>query len=183
MTEARIVGVEDGGRAPEDDGWFVLNAKDAAWLDGELGKYTGFEGKNARFPQLGINLNVMNPGEPMTMYHRENAQEDFLVLAGEALLIVNGEERPLKQWDLFHCPAGVDHAIVGAGDGPSLVLAGGARTGGEEKGLVYPADPVAQKHGAAVAEETSDPRRAYTRASSSSGRRTSRAGCRNSEVR
>ena len=90
----------------------------------------------------------MHPGEPMTMYHREDAQEDFLVLAGECMLIVDGEERPLKRWDLFHCPAGVDHAIVGAGDGPSLVLAVGARTGDEDDGLVYPADPVAQKHGA-----------------------------------
>jgi uncharacterized cupin superfamily protein len=165
MTEARLVPAEDGGVMPEDGGWFVLNAKEAHWLDGDLGKYTGFEGKDAgRFPQLGINLNVMAPGEPMTMYHRENAQEEFLVLSGECLLIVEGEERPLKQWDLFHCPAGVDHAIVGAGDGPSLVLAAGARTGAEERGehgLVYPADPVAQKHGAAPAEETTDPREAY----------------------
>src|SRR5579872_7184931 len=161
MTAARLVDSDDGGRAPEGDGWFVLNAKDARWLDGELGKYAGFEGKASRFPQLGINLNVMKPGEPMTMYHRENAQEDFLVLAGEALLIVNGEERPLEQWDLFHCPAGVDHAIVGAGDGPSVILAVGARTGTEEEGLVYPADPVAQRHGAGVAEETSDPKSAY----------------------
>src|SRR2546428_7324839 len=146
MTEARIVDSEDGGRVPEGDGWFVLNAKDARWLNGDYGKYTGFEGKDAtRFPQLGININVLNPGEPMTMYHRENAQEDFLVLAGEALLIVNGEERPLKRWDLFHCPPGVDHAIVGTGHGPSLVLAVGARTGGEHD-LVYPADPTAQKH-------------------------------------
>jgi uncharacterized cupin superfamily protein len=164
MTEeARLVPVEDGGVAAEGDGWFVLNAKDAHWLEGDLGKYTGFEGKESRFPQLGINLNVMNPGEPMTMYHRENAQEDFLVLAGEALLIVSGEERPLKRWDLFHCPAGVDHAIVGAGEGPCLVLAVGARTGEEEDGLVYPADPVAQKHGAGPEAETADPKEAYAR--------------------
>jgi uncharacterized cupin superfamily protein len=140
--------------------WFVLSARDAEWIDGTLGKYCGFETKEARFPQLGINLNVLQPGEPMTMYHRENAQEDFLVLDGECLLIVNGEERPLKKWDLFHCPPGIDHAIVGAGGGPSLVLAVGARTGAEEK-LVYPADPTAQKHGAAVAVETSEPDLAY----------------------
>jgi uncharacterized cupin superfamily protein len=162
MTEARIVEAEDGGRVPEGDGWFVLNAKDARWLDGDLGKYTGFEGKDAaHFPQLGINLNVLNPGEPMTVYHRENAQEDFLVLAGECTLIVDGEERPLRRWDLFHCPAGVDHAIVGAGSGPSLVLAVGARTGSEDDGLVYPADPVAQKHRAGVAQETSNALEAY----------------------
>jgi uncharacterized cupin superfamily protein len=162
MTEARLVPAEEGGLLPEGEGWFVLNAKDAHWLVGDLGKYTGFEGKDAaKFRQLGININVMEPGEPMTMYHRENAQEDFLVVSGECVLIVEGEERPLKAWDLFHCPAGVDHAIVGAGDGPSLVIAVGARTGVEEDGLVYPADPVAQKHGAGPAEETSDPREAY----------------------
>jgi uncharacterized cupin superfamily protein len=164
MTEeARLVPVEEGGVAPEDGGWFVLNAKDAHWIDGDLGKYVGFEGKESRFPQLGINLNVMHPGEPVAVYHRENAQEDFLVLAGEALLIVSGEERPLKRWDLFHCPAGVDHAIVGAGEGPCLVLAVGARTGEEEDGLVYPADPVAQKHGAGPEAETADPKEAYAR--------------------
>jgi uncharacterized cupin superfamily protein len=97
----------------------------------------------------------------MTMYHRENAQEDFLVLSGECIAIVEGEERQLRPWDLLHCPAGVAHAIVGAGDGPSVVLAVGARTGEEDDGLVYPADPVALKHGAAVAEETSLPAEAY----------------------
>lgn len=161
MTEAKLVAAEEGGLVPEGQGWFVLNAMDARWLDGDLGKYTGFEGPDARFPQLGINLNVLAPGEPMTMYHRENAQEDFLVLAGECVLVVEGEARPLKQWDLLHCPAGVDHAIVGPGDGPSLVLAVGARTGAEDEGLVYPADPVAQQHGAGVPTETSDPKLAY----------------------
>ena len=164
MTEARLVPAETGGVVPAGDGWFVLNARDARWLDGTLGKYCGFEGKEARFPQLGINLNVLAPGEPMTMYHRENLQEDFLVLAGACVLIVEGEERPLRRWDLFHCPAGVDHAIVGAGSGPSLVLAVGARTGEEERGehgLVYPADPAAQRHGAAVAETTTNPKDAY----------------------
>ncbi len=161
MTEeARLVPADTGGVMPDSDGWFVLNAKDARWLVGELGAYCNFEGKDVRFPQVGINLNVMQPGEPMTMYHHENAQEDFLVLAGECVLIVAGEERPLRTWDFFHCPAGVDHAIVGAGDGPSIVLAVGARTPANE-GAVYPADPVAQKHGAGVQTDTSDPREAY----------------------
>lgn len=163
MSEARLVAAATGGLVPDGDGWLVLNASDARWLDGAFGKYAGFEGKDARFPQLGINLNVLAPGEPMTMYHRENAQEDFLVLAGECVLIVDGEERSLHRWDLFHCPPGVNHAIVGAGTGPSLVLAVGARTGDEDDGLVYPADPVAQKHGAGVAVETSVPAEAYAR--------------------
>ncbi len=162
MTEARLVESENGGLIPEGEGWFVLNAKHARWLSGELGAYVPWEGRDAaRFAQLGINLNVMQPGESMTMYHRENAQEDFLVLHGECLLIVEGEERPLRRWDLFHCPAGVAHAVVGAGDGPSLVLAVGARTGSEDDGLLYPADPVAQRNNAGVAQETASPEEAY----------------------
>ena len=92
------------------------------------------------------------------MYHREDAQEGFLILEGECLLIVAGEERPLRRWDFFHCPANVAHAIVGAGEGPSLVLAVGARPQTE---VVYEADPVAQKHGAAVEVETTSPKVAY----------------------
>jgi uncharacterized cupin superfamily protein len=95
----------------------------------------------------------------MTMYHREGEQEDFLVLDGECLLIVEGEERSLRKWDLFHCPPGVAHAIVGAGERPSLVLAVGARSGA--KGLVYPADATARRRRAAPDVETTDPKVAY----------------------
>jgi uncharacterized cupin superfamily protein len=139
--------------------WFVKNARDAGWFDTPLGKYCRLEPEGERFAQFGINLNVLQPGEGMTMYHREEMQEDFLVLDGECVLIVEGEERPLKKWDLFHCPPGVAHAIVGAGEGPSLVLAVGARGG--DDGIVYPADPAAQKHGVGVQVETPDPREAY----------------------
>jgi uncharacterized cupin superfamily protein len=140
-------------------GWFIENARDATWIDCSLGKFCDWQIDRERFPQLGINLNLLQPGEPMTMYHHEPAQEGFLVLEGECLLIVEGEERPLKKWDYFHCPAGVAHAIVGAGAGPSLVLAVGSRMG--ERGVLYPAEPAAQKHGAAVAETTASPKEAY----------------------
>ena len=148
------------GLVPEAEGWFVLNARDARWLVNEMGAYCAFEGK-ARFPQLGINLNVLPPGKPMAMYHREDEQEGFLVLAGECVLVIEGEERRLRPWDFVHCPAGTEHVIVGAGDRPSVVLAVGARTGAG--GLVYPASEVAQRHGAGVERETSDPGEAYAR--------------------
>jgi len=139
--------------------WFVQNARDAEWVDCRFGKFCDWQPDGERFPELGINLNLMQPGEPMAMYHREPSQEDFLVLEGECLLIVEGEERTLRKWDLFHSPAGVAHTIVGAGDGPCLVLAVGSRTG--EHGVLYPVDPVAQKHRAGVAEETSNAKEAY----------------------
>ena len=162
MTESRLGPFESGGLVPESAGWFVLNAKDARWLDGDLGAYCSWEGREeARFAQLGINLNVLKPGVPMAMYHRESGQEDFLVLDGECVLIVEGEERPLKQWDLFHCPPDVPHTIVGAGDRPALVLAVGVRLPKGEGDLAYPVDPAAQRHGAGVAAETSDPDVAY----------------------
>jgi uncharacterized cupin superfamily protein len=150
------------GRIPAGEGWFVLNAKDARWRhDGQGGKLTFFEGEAAMW-QLGVNVSVLEPGEPMAMYHYENAQEDFLVLSGEPLLIVEGEERPLRPWDFFHCPPGTNHVIVGAGDGPSVVLAVGLRGGGEDWGA-YTVDETALRHGAGVEEETTDARTAYAR--------------------
>jgi uncharacterized cupin superfamily protein len=147
---------------PRGEGWFVVNARDAVWFDaGTLGEYVRFEGES-RFPQLGINLNVLEPGEPMSMYHWEADQEDFLVLSGEALLIVEGEERPLRPWDFVHCPPRTKHVIVGAGGGPCVVLAVGARidsTGDNWGG--YTVDEAALRHGAGVERETTDPKEAY----------------------
>jgi len=150
------------GLVPTGDGWFVVNAREARWGDdGELGVYTRFEG-DMRFPQLGINISVIEPGRPMCMYHYEADQEDFLVLAGEALLIVEGQERPLRQWDFVHCPPNTRHVIVGAGDEPCVILAVGARidsTGDDWGG--YPVDETALRHGAGVEKETTDPKEAY----------------------
>lgn len=153
----------ENGLVPKGDGWFVLNAKDARWYAGEgRPAVSDLEG-DTEFPQLGIHLFVLGRGEAMAMYHWEADQEDFLVLSGEGLLLVEGEERPLRAWDLVHCPAGTNHVILGAGDGPCVVLAVGARDrsvdnpdwGG------YPVDEVALRHGAGVEEETKDPQVAY----------------------
>jgi len=148
------------GLAPDGEGWFVINARESRWRDREtLGRYCDFEGKR-RFPQLGINLSVLGPGQPMSMYHRENGQEGFLVLAGTCLLIVEGQERKLEAWDFFHCPPETEHTIVGAGRGPAVVLAVGAR-GLPRKGFVYPVSKVARKHSAGVKRETTKPPEAY----------------------
>ena len=113
-----------------------------------------------RFEEFGINLTVLQPGQPMTMYHREGYQEGFLVLRGECLLLVEDHEIPLKQWDYFHCPRDVPHAILGAGEGTtSLVLAVGNRVGPDV--ILYPRDETALKHGAGVEQETPHPKEAY----------------------
>jgi uncharacterized cupin superfamily protein len=149
------------GLVPDGAGWFVLNARETRWRDyGPLGAACDFEGKRP-FKQLGINLNVLNPGDPMSMYHRENNQEGFLVLAGQCLLIVEGEERQLKAWDFVHCPGGTAHAIVGAGDAPAVVLAVGARGG--RKGIAYLVESAAVSHGAGVKEQTTKSAEAYRR--------------------
>ena len=142
--------------------WFVRNARDARWLANELGAFCNFEDDDARFTELGINLTFVEPGRPTCMYHHEPHQEGFLVLRGECLLIVEGEEVPLRAWDFFHCPPGVPHVIVGAGGTSALVLAVGSRLGPKEGGL-YPVDATAVAHGAGVEVETSDPRQAYAR--------------------
>jgi uncharacterized cupin superfamily protein len=150
------------GLVPQGEGWFVVNARDAEWRDAPgRSALCAFEGE-ARFPQVGINIRVFEPGEQMTMYHWEANQEDFLVLAGEALLIVEGEERPLRQWDLVHCPAGAQHTIVGAGTRPCVVVAVGARDRPAD-GLWggYTVDETARRHGAGVETETTDADEAY----------------------
>ena len=157
------------GLVPKGQGWFVVNARETQWRErtgrGILCEFegAGFEGA-ADFTQLGINLTILSPGEPMAMYHWEADQEDFLVLAGEALAIVEGEERPLRPWDFVHCPAGTNHVIVGAGEGPCVILAAGARdlSTGPNWGA-YPVDEVALRHGAGVERETTEPGEAYAR--------------------
>jgi uncharacterized cupin superfamily protein len=145
---------------PQSAGWFVVNARESRWLHNELGGYCGFEGEGeAAFDELGFNLNVLLPGEPMAMYHEEPGQENFLVLRGECLLIVEGEERALARWDFFHCPPRTKHVIVGAGTEPAVVLAVGARKGQ----ATYPFDETAVRHGAGAERATDSAAEAYAR--------------------
>jgi uncharacterized cupin superfamily protein len=131
--------------------WFVVNAREAKWLDNEkFGAYTRFEPDGERFEQVGINISVLQPGQPMALYHGEGDQEDFLVLSGTPLLLIEGEERQLQQWDLVHCPPWTEHIVIGAGDGPSVVLAVGGR---DHDGVVYPVSELALRHGAGATEE------------------------------
>jgi uncharacterized cupin superfamily protein len=165
VPEARLVDTEVG-KKPEGDGWFVVNVGDSVSMgfgDDQYGFI--FEGQVGTFPHFGINVRVLGPGKPAAMYHAESGQEAFLVLQGEAVLIVEDQERPLRQWDFVHCPPETRHMIVGAGSGPCVILCAGAREHGDEdvNGGGYVVDEVALRHGAGVEEETSDPRVAYAR--------------------
>jgi uncharacterized cupin superfamily protein len=141
--------------------WFVRNVRDMRWQENELGATCEFDKHTDRFDEFGINLTTLQPGQPMAMYHQERYQEGFLVLRGECLVIVEGQEVPLRQWDYFHCPPDVPHIVVGAGDGPSLVLAVGSRVGPDV--ILYPRDETALKYGAGVEETTPSPKEAYAR--------------------
>ena len=161
MTPEAKLESAPNGLQPADEGWFVLNVVDAAWWSSaQYGDYCAFEKRGgARFPHLGLNVHVLQPGQPSCMYHRESLQEDFLVLSGECLAIVEGQERPMKAWDLLHCPPGTDHVFVGAGSEPCVLFMMGAR--GKDAAITYPVNEVARRHGAGVAAETSDPKAAY----------------------
>jgi uncharacterized cupin superfamily protein len=161
VPESKLEQTEHG-LVPKAEGWFVLNLRDAPWrhVDGRGAVCVAlddFEGER-RPVQLGVNPFVLQPGEPMSMYHWEADQEAFLVVSGEALLIVEGEERRLRAWDFVHCPPQTKHVIVGAGGGPCVVIAVGAR---ERDELGFPVDDAAKRHGASVEEETTDGGAAY----------------------
>jgi uncharacterized cupin superfamily protein len=149
------------GRHITSDGWFVVNLAEALAVrnDEKGGAVYPLEGREARFRDFGVNVRVLEPGQPSALYHAETGQEGFLVLSGECTLLVEEEERPLRQWDYFHCPSDTRHILVGAGDGPCAVVMIGARP--EQETLHYPVSELAAKYGASAAEETYDPDQAY----------------------
>jgi len=162
VDEARLE--ETGtGRSPVSEGWYVLNLGDATRMTTDyFGGGIRLEGDDAaEFKEIGINCDVLMPGEPNCLYHRETVQENFLVLSGECLLVVEGQERLLRTWDFVHCPPGTTHVLVGAGDGPCSVLMIGVRN--DDAGIVYPVDEAAARHGASADQETDQPREAYAK--------------------
>lgn len=143
------------------DGWFVINAagEAARWVERPgFGRRALLEPEDRRFPQVGIHLSVIGPGEHSTLYHAEEAQEDFLVLRGACTAILEDEERPVKQWDLVHCPPGTRHTFVNEGTEPCVLLMIGARLGGA---ITYPVSELARRHGAGVDVEAHSPEDAY----------------------
>jgi len=138
---------------------FVMNAAEApARAHPSRATVIDFERDDAPWPDTGVNIQIMQPGQPNCLYHSEPVQEDFLVLHGECILILEGEERTLRQWDFVHCPAGAEHIFVGAGEGPSAVLMIGSRRKDEAH---YPVNELAGKYDASVQAPTDDPHEAY----------------------
>lgn len=149
------------GRYITSDGWFVLNLSDALAIrnEGKGGAAYPLEPREAPFDGLGVSVKILWPGDPNGLYHSEGVQEGFLVLSGECTLIVEEQERQLRQWDYFHCPADTRHIFVGAGAGPCAILMFGVRP--EVEALHYPVSDTAAKYGASAVKETTDPDEAY----------------------
>jgi uncharacterized cupin superfamily protein len=153
----------DAGLVAASTGWFVMDAREARWF-GNPGRgfsvpLTGCDEYEAEtfFPMLGMSIRVMSPGQPSTTYHWETEEEDFLVLSGEGVLIVEGQERPVKQWDFVHCPPETRHAFAGAGDGPFVLLCASSRQFQKDGPWgFYCVDEVAERYGASSPEETQD---------------------------
>jgi uncharacterized cupin superfamily protein len=159
ISEARLDRYETG-LAPTTEGWFVLNAREGTWYTSpQLGSVWELESPGVGFDQLGIRVTTLMPGQSHGFYHREATEENFLVLRGECLLLVEGQERTLEAWDFFHSAPGTEHVLVGAGDGPCAILMVGARS--SDHAIVYPLSELAQGHDASVAVETTSPREAY----------------------
>src|SRR2546421_3740948 len=139
MVEEARLEQRPEGLVAATEGWFVVNVVDAAWVQNDFfGAACIIEGDDAPFSEMGYTIGVIKPGRPSGMYHREENQEDFLVLAGECLLVVEGEERPLRTGDFVHCPPVTEHIFVGAGDGPCVIFMAGVRPAPGD--IVYPRD-------------------------------------------
>jgi mannose-6-phosphate isomerase-like protein (cupin superfamily) len=159
MHEAKVEETETGLQ-PADDGWFILNLAEIGWATVPGGgTWCSFESPAARSPLLGIGVHILPPGEAPGFYHAESGQEGFLVLSGECLAIVEGEERRMGQWDYLHCPPGTAHITIGAGDQGCTILMAGTRS--PDLTIRYIAEAAAAKHGYAVPVDTDSPREAY----------------------
>lgn len=154
MNEASL---QDG--VPVTAGWFVVNVRETRWVHNRMRSFCRFGGEGeAHFDDLGVSLYHLQPGQSMSLYHHEAGQEDFLVLRGDCTLLIEGRQRPLRQWDFVHCPPRTAHTIVTA-DQAALILAVGAR---KEKGSArYPVEPVAIAHSAGVPDESTPPTEVY----------------------
>ncbi len=168
MTDEAQLADRGAGKVVASEGWFVLNARDARWFETPGRRHslplTGSDEYEAEtfFPMLGMALRVLEPGAPMSAYHWETEAEDFLVLAGTPLLVVEEQERELRQWDFVHCPPGANHVLVGAGDGPSVILAASSRRFQKDGPWgEYTKSDVAARYGASPPETTQDGSVAY----------------------
>ena len=171
VTEARLEPVASG-LAPVTPGWFIVNAADAAWTNNEsYGGVCIFESDEFVLrgrpdltayekPNAGFTIRVVPPGQPSGLYHAESVQEDFLILMGECVLIIENQERHLRAWDFVHCPPMTGHTFVAKETGPCVILATGNRRDDLER--VSLRSEVALRYEAGSDVDTENPERRGT---------------------
>ena len=168
VPEARFERVASG-LAPVTPGWFIVNTADAAWTNHDwYGGVCIFESDDFVLrgrpdlteyikPNAGFTIRVVPAGQPSSLYHAESVEEDFLILMGECVLIIEDQERRLQAWDFVHCPPMTAHTFVNTGSGPCVIVATGNRRDDLER--IYPASEIAARYGAGSPVKTENPER------------------------
>jgi uncharacterized cupin superfamily protein len=148
------------GRYITTEGWFVVNLSEALAVSNEQkgGASYPLESQEHPFTNFGVHVRVLPPGQPNALYHSEGAQEGFLVLSGTCTVIIEEQQRELRQWDYVHCPAGTRHVFVGAGSQPCAILMIGSRP---DEPIVFPVSELAGRFRASASSETTNPEDAY----------------------
>jgi uncharacterized cupin superfamily protein len=151
MQEARIDTTPEG-QVAAGEGWYILNLGEMAWetVPG-FGVWCDFD--DPSHPRVGVHVHVLEPGEANGYYHAEEALEGFLVLSGECIAVIEGEERRMRRWDYFHSPPGTEHITIGAGDEPCAILMFGSPD--PSRKVEWIANETAAKHDASVERTTS----------------------------
>ena len=160
VHEAEIESTPEG-QVPAGAGWYILNLGEMAWETAAgFGVWRDFDDQDSDpSERMGVHVHVLQPGESNGYYHAEAAHEGFLVLSGECIAVVEGEERRMRRWDYFHSPAGTEHITIGAGDEPCAILMFGSPD--PRRKVEWIANETAAKHGASVARTTGRDTEAY----------------------
>ncbi len=171
VTEARLERVASG-LAPVTPGWFVVNTADAAWTNNDYyGGVCIFESDEFVLrgrpdlteyvkPHASFTIRVVPPGQPGTLYHAESVEENFLVLMGECVFIIEDQERHLRPWDFVHCPPMTGHTLIAKDNGPCVILATGNRRDDLER--VYTRSEAALRYDAGTEVDMTEPARRGT---------------------
>lgn len=145
--------------------WFAVHCDDAPWRGSAGHAYVDLMAVagEGSFTQYGIAVDVHEPRAGNSYHYEAHEDESFLVLDGEYDLVIEGELRRVRAGEFVHCPAGVAHLFVGAGDRPASIMMLGRRGLAAPGGFdgEYLPDPHAARFGLAVDAPTSDPKVAY----------------------
>ncbi|GAA2130514.1 cupin domain-containing protein [Nocardioides bigeumensis] len=88
-------------------------------------------------PDVHIGICRFEPGDYHIKHHHPAGSEWYLLLAGEALVHLDGVDHPAKRGSVFYIPAGVTHALRATGTETVELLFGISHAEYADIGLVY----------------------------------------------